>query len=260
MSSIKSVSIIGSGNVATHLGENLYTKGISIDVIFNHKLENAKKLATRLKCDCTDEPLKIPANSDLYIVALKDNFIQSTLSKINFTTQFVVHTSGSFDSSKLNQFTSKWGCFYPMQTFKKKQAVNLQGTSIFIESNHEQELNQLHNLCSTIDCNGYVLSSKQRKQLHIAAIATNNFTYHLFSHIQQYCDTHQLPYDSLQPLLLETLKKIELNEPFKHQTGPAARNEKQTIKNHLELLANENYLAEIYGLFSKQILDKQHEL
>jgi hypothetical protein len=60
-------------------------------------------------------------------------------------------------------------------------------------------------------------------------------------------------------LLDETLKKIALEEPFKHQTGPAIRNEENTIKNHLDLLANDKYLSEIYYLFSNQIKNK-HEL
>ena len=136
----------------------------------------------------------------------------------------------------------------------------MDGSSIFIESKQEHDLNLLHQLSTFIDCIPHVLNSTQRKQLHIAAIATNNFSYHLFSHIQQYCQKHNLPYSTLKPLINETIKKIQLQEPFLHQTGPAARNEQETIKNHLELLANDKYLAEIYSLFSKQITDNHNEL
>ena len=260
MSSINSISIIGSGNVASHLGETFKNKGLHIDLVYNHSIENGKILATQLNCQFTDDASKITLDSDLYLIALADKHIEDTLCKTNFTNQLIVHTSGSFDSTKLEQFSQRWGCFYPMQTFKKKQAVNLKGSSIFIESKSKEDLAQLRKLCQLINCNNHILNSTQRKQLHIAAIATNNFTYHLYSHIQQYCKKYNLPYSCLEPLLKETLKKIDLQEPFTHQTGPAERNEKQTIENHLKLLANDKYLAEIYSLFSKQITDKHNEL
>ena len=140
-----------------------------------------------------------------------------------------------------------------MQTFKKNQPTTLKGSSVFIESNNEKDNKLLNNIAKDLDCNSYSINSKQIKQLHIAAIATNNFSYHLFSCIQQYCNKNNLPYKSLNPLIEETLKKIALNEPFKHQTGPAIRNEDAVIENHLELLAEDKNLLEIYSLLSKQI-------
>ena len=44
------------------------------------------------------------------------------------------------------------------------------------------------------------------------------------------------------------------------QTGPAKRNDVKTIEKHIKILQNEEYLADIYALFSKQIIKKHHEL
>ena len=259
MNSKISISILGSGNVATHLSNYFHKKGIKIDVIFNHKLASAKELATKVNCPFTTHPEEIPLTSTIYLLALPNQHIKSTLKQLKLKDQFLVHTSGSFNSELLQKHTNRWGCFYPMQTFVKNQTIKLKDSSIFIEAKNAKDKEILEKLCLIIECNCHFLNSKQRQQLHIGAIATNNFSYHLFSCIQEYFIKHNLPYSTLQPLLEETLKKIALQEPFSHQSGPAIRNEESTIENHLNLLANEKYLAEIYHLFSKQIKNK-HEL
>lgn len=222
-------------------------------MVYNHTLANAQTLARQINCPYTNSIKDLPKASSVYLIALADSHILKTLNQLELNHPFLVHTSGSFDSSQLNKFTSNWGCFYPMQTFKKNQPTTLKGSSVFIESNNEKNNELLNNIAKDLDCNSYSINSKQRKQLHIAAIATNNFSYHLFSCIQQYCNKNNLPYESLNPLIEETLKKIALNEPFKHQTGPAIRNEDAVIENHLELLAEDKNLLEIYSLLSKQI-------
>lgn len=259
MNSKISISILGSGNVATHLSKSFHEKGIKIDVIFNHKLTSAKELANKVNCPFTTSLNEIPSNSTIYLLALPNQYITETLENLKLKNPFIVHTSGSFNSEILEKFTNRWGCFYPLQTFVKNQPTDLRDSSVFIETKNTKDTEVLEKLCEIIECNCHILNSKQRKQLHISAVATNNFSYHLFSCIQEYCNKHDLPYSTLQPLLAETLKKIALEEPFKHQTGPAKRNEEGTIKNHLDLLANDKYLSEIYYLFSNQI-KKKHEL
>ena len=259
MNSKISISILGSGNVATHLSESFFEKGIKIDVIFNHKIASAKELANKVNCPFTTSTEEIPLNSSIYLLALPGKYMLNTLNQIKLTNPFLVHTSGSFNSESLQNYTNRWGCFYPMQTFVKNQPTNLKNSSVFIEANNAKDKVTLEEISSIIECNCHFLNSKQRQQLHIGAIATNNFTYHLFSCIQEYFKKHNLPYSTLLPLLDETLKKIAIEEPFKHQTGPAIRNEENTIKNHLGLLANDKYLSEIYYLFSNQIKNK-HEL
>ena len=143
-----------------------------------------------------------------------------------------------------------------MQSLKKDQKTEIEETAIFIESNNKKALIELKKLCSKIKCISYQINSIQRQKLHIAAIATNNFTYHLFSCIQEYCKINDLPYSSLQPLFQQTIKMINKEEPFRQQTGPAIRGENKITEKHIDLLKNETFLADIYSLFTNQIKQK----
>jgi hypothetical protein len=65
------------------------------------------------------------------------------------------------------------------------------------------------------------------------------------------CIEHQVPFEILQPLIEETAVKVNTLVPKKAQTGPAIRNDKKTIKNHLDLLNNKQ--KEIYTIITKSI-------
>ena len=65
---------------------------------------------------------------------------------------------------------------------------------------------------------------------------------------------HNIPFDILRPLILETARKTELGEPSEIQTGPASRNDQQIIIRHLDLLTDNPELWGIYSLISKNIL------
>ncbi len=225
-------------------------------MIYNYHLKSAKILADKLNALATDQSKNLPLNSNIYIVALKDDHIIETLSSLPIKDKLIAHTSGTFNSLKLNSITNRYACFYPMQTLKKDLEINFSNNSIFIEGNNENDLNILKEICLNLSCIPYEINFKQRQKLHIAAIATNNFTYHLFSCIQEYCKKHGLPYSSLIPLFKQTINNIEKELPFELQTGPAKRNEIDTIEKHRELLKNEKYLADIYLLFTNQIKNK----
>jgi predicted short-subunit dehydrogenase-like oxidoreductase (DUF2520 family) len=97
----------------------------------------------------------------------------------------------------------------------------------------------------------YAINSEQRKTIHLAAVFVNNFTNHLYKIGNDICKKNNVPFEILQPLIKETASKIEELSPKKAQTGPAIRNDKKTIKNHLNLLDKKQ--QKIYKIFTKSI-------
>lgn len=65
------------------------------------------------------------------------------------------------------------------------------------------------------------------------------------------CEEYNVPFEILQPLIKETAQKIETLSPIEAQTGPAVRNDKKTIKNHLDLLNKKQ--QKIYKTITKSI-------
>ena len=67
------------------------------------------------------------------------------------------------------------------------------------------------------------------------------------------CEEHKLSFDLLKPIILETASKVQSIVPEKAQTGPAVRNDKKVIENHLQLI--NKMQKEIYTLVTKSIMD-----
>jgi 3-deoxy-D-manno-octulosonate 8-phosphate phosphatase (KDO 8-P phosphatase) len=62
----------------------------------------------------------------------------------------------------------------------------------------------------------------------------------------------------LKPLITETAHKIEEADPFKAQTGPAVRFDKDTILKHLESLNNFPHYRNLYSLISNSIYNRHN--
>lgn len=225
-----SVVIVGNGNVATHL-VNAFLKVDSIKVT----QINSRKLTTIPKADIT-------------IIAVSDDAIAEVSSKINNT--FVVHTSGSVSINDLKNKTKK-GVFYMLQTFSKDKKVDFSEIPFCLEAENENDFKLLKNLAKLIGKNTYKINSEQRKALHVAAVFVNNFTNHLYKIGNDICKENNVPFEVLQPLIKETAAKVETLSPKKAQTGPAIRNDKKTIKNHLDLLNKQQ--QKIYKILTKSI-------
>jgi len=109
-------------------------------------------------------------------------------------------------------------------------------------------------LAGTISDRVYAVDSEQRTKLHVAAVFANNFTNRMYGIPRQLLEQDGLSFDILKPLIVETAEKILANPPEAVQTGPAARNDKQLIRAHLEILRKNPPYREIYKLLTDSIL------
>src|SRR5471030_3119686 len=89
------IVLIGSGNVATHLGKAFAKSGHEIVQVFSHTAANGKILAAILKCDFTNKIQMINPKADVYFIALKDDAIESFVKKFKCNGKVILHTSGS---------------------------------------------------------------------------------------------------------------------------------------------------------------------
>jgi predicted short-subunit dehydrogenase-like oxidoreductase (DUF2520 family) len=105
----------------------------------------------------------------------------------------------------------------------------------------------------------HVLSSEQRKSLHLAAVFANNFANLMFELSEELLEQSDIDRTILQPLIIETANKILMQPARESQTGPAARGDKQTIQAHQKLLGENNTYREIYDRLTAEIYQRTHE-
>ncbi len=240
------VVIIGAGNVALHLLK-AFEECTKIDVLQMYS-RSIKK--TENNISFTTDYTKIK-DADIYIIAVSDDAIPSVSKKLTHKKGLVVHTSGSVPMHVLSK-NSRYGVFYPLQTFSKEQEVDFSTVPICIEAKNKTGLDLLTSLGNLVSRNVQEVSSEQRKSLHLAAVIVNNFTNHLYHLGNTICEEKNVSFELLKPLILETVKKLDTSSPFNAQTGPAKRGDKGTIKSHLNQLKDEN-LKKIYSILSQSI-------
>ena len=180
--------------------------------------------------------------ADIYLLAISDDSVAEVAQKLP-STALVVHTAGSVQMNVIPQ--KRKGVFYPLQSFSNNQLVDFSTIPIGIEATEEKDVTLLMELAQTIGSKPKILSSEQREIVHLAAVLVNNFTNHLLTQAAKLCEAHNLPFELLRPLLIETVRKTEQSTPHESQTGPALRNDQKTLSRHLKLIENPE-LKKIY--------------
>jgi predicted short-subunit dehydrogenase-like oxidoreductase (DUF2520 family) len=250
------IVIIGSGNVAQHL-ITAFKKADGIDLVqvFARKKESLLHL---LGSQFIIDDFNSLEEADVYIIAVSDNAITEVSTQFPFQNRLVVHTSGSIAMDELSNRNRK-GVFYPLQTFSKIKEIDFSAIPICLETEIEKDYPILETVARAISSKNYAISSKQRKAIHVSAVFVCNFVNHLYQIGNEICIENNIPFAILKPLIEETASKIETLSPIDVQTGPAKRNDSQTINTHLNFLTNENQ-KEIYKLLTKSIIDHGKKL
>lgn len=244
-----SVSILGAGNVATHLFKAFYkAENIVVNQWFNRNLDSIKAYENQVEITNDYSKLK---EADVYILAVSDDAIRKVSNKLPFKNRFIVHTSGGMIMHEMDKKNTR-GVFYPLQSFSKDVEVDFTQVPICIEAENKPNYKLLNDLAIAIHSKCYKINSEQRNSLHLAAVFVNNFTNQLYRIAHEITESKGVEFDILKPLIKETANKIDTLSPYRAQTGPALRNDQKTIKNHLELLENEQQ-KEIYKLLTKAI-------
>lgn len=240
--------ILGAGNVATHLAKAFSNaENVKVKQVYNHRPQSLHSFKNFV---ATTPDINQLEKADVYLIALKDDVISDVADQLKDNDALVLHTSGSVPLEALNRFKNH-GVFYPVQTFSKKKEVNFREIPICLEANTTKNLEVLKELAAKISNKIYEIDSEQRKALHLAAVFVNNFTNHLYSLGAEICRKNEIPFDILKPLIRETVDKLESLTPLEAQTGPALRNDKQTISSHLKMLEPEH--QQLYKILTQSI-------
>jgi len=250
------VTIIGAGNVGTHLAKRFFEKKIEIIQIFSRELQKAEILAKEVEAKATNDLTKINDLADVYIVAVKDDAIEMVARQLPFKSKLVVHTSGAKSSKVFESHIKNYGVFYPLQTFSISKEANFEALPICIFAELASSQLILNQLAKRICPNVYVIDDEQRATLHVCAVMVNNFTNFMYVMAEDILNKEQLKLDILRPLIQETVNKIQKYPAQLMQTGPARREDKQTISQHLQFLEKYPDYHKVYELLSESIIQK----
>ena len=245
------ISMIGAGNLATHLSIALQASGHDVVQLFSRTAKTAVPLAQKLNCPFTTNLIELE-QSDLAIIVVSDDVISEVASQITLP---MVHTSGTKGMEVLNQ-NNLHGVLYPLQTFSKNKEVNFQNIPICVEASNKEFEKILVEIAKSVSKKVSLLNSKQRKHLHLSAVMACNFSNLMYTLADEICQAHEIPFELLKPLIEETAHKMQSIAPTDAQTGPASRKDLLTIERHLSHLHTDLEKKEIYQILTESILKR----
>ena len=253
---IKNISIIGTGNVAWHLGNAFARSGIEINHIAGREMEKAKQLAELLGCKSFGTLEDEIPESDLYLLAVRDDVIRTVFEKVFKKGRFIVHHAGAIKADILDMHDNKYGVIWPMQTLTKNNEIDLKETLIAVSGNSEETQAQLKELASKISSRVIEVSDEQRSVMHLSAVWINNYTNHMYDIAYNLLKENNLSLELFYPLMEEHLNKLKEMPPDQLQTGPAIRGDMATLAKHKSMMNNHKEWKELYDTLAKSILHK----
>ena len=246
------IVIIGAGNVAFHLIKSITNSGHQLVQIYNRTIENIKE--STKKIPLSDSIGGIYPNADIYIICVKDNAIEEIANQLKMNNKLVLHTSGNRTMDILQNSSSNYGIFYPIQSFTKDIPLNFKKVPIIIEANNAEALEMLKSFSESISDRVVEMNLEKRQKLNIAGVFVNNFTNHLYHLMDEYLEKESIDFSILHPIIQNTVDKIKIKSPRACQTGPAIRNDQETIENQKKILEKEIELLKIYNEFTQGIM------
>jgi predicted short-subunit dehydrogenase-like oxidoreductase (DUF2520 family) len=248
---LKSIAIVGSGNMAWQLGKALYQAGYQINKVYGRKQSSAKALADELNAEVATT-LAACAASDCIILAITDSAIAEVAHQIPPGEFMIVHTSGMVKLEELGNHKHR-GVFYPLQSLNKDVDTTFNQIPVLIEASTPELLTKLKVCAANISTKVFEVSSNERQYVHLAAVFANNFTNHLLGISYEIMDRNGIDTAILYPLITETFYKAIANHPNLVQTGPAKRGDMITVSKHIDLLRQFTDYRQIYEVMSSSI-------
>lgn len=253
------IVLIGSGNVAAAIGKLALQSGNEVQMILGRSEASAHALASMLNCNYTLDPNHLVQTADIYIIAIQDREIKTLLSALSISdSAIVVHTAGGVSIDVFKNIFKNYGVLYPLQSLRKEQA-KVPLIPFFLDANNQTTKELLMNFAGGLSNQVYFAGDEQRMKLHIAAVFCSNFTNYLYAVAADYCETEQIDFQSLIPLIGETAARLGSISPVEAQTGPAARRDLPTIEKHLLELNHQGHMEaeHVYSFLTHQIMASQ---
>ncbi|MBK7969075.1 MAG: DUF2520 domain-containing protein [Bacteroidetes bacterium] len=247
------IYIIGTGKVATLLGKMLVKCGHRPLGISGRNEKIVNSLSKLLGCQSYHSITDLPANGDIYFIAVKDDAIGIVSKSLKHVKGALIHTSGATPLTTIGRKTGA-GVFYPVSTIRENFPKSLKKVPLCLEATDEATMKKLGILATALSNKIYLLDSGERARLHLAAVFTNNFTNHLLGIAMNLLDEKHLPAELLEYLAVSTVRNAFENGAIESQTGPAVRNDTRTIQRQLKALKSDKQAYEIYKLITNQLL------
>lgn len=257
------ITIIGLGQVGTALLRVFSSHGYEVISAYNRT-----NVADALKSEFADTDFVQDISSleqtigDLIFLTVSDDSIASLSGELsgysfNWDGKTVVHCSGTHSSESLSALKKagvRTASFHPMQAITKS-TDSFSGIWFDIEGD-EKALKNLELIAETFGAQSFRVEPEAKPFLHASAVVASNYLVvlaDLVSKISAEANiSEETALKALTPLMENTLQNIKNLGITEALTGPIARGDVETVREHLEQLKKTPEALSLYKTFGME--------
>lgn len=263
------ISIIGAGKVGTALGFLLQKKGFKIAAVSSRNKETLDKALAYIKAVATTDLVEAARLGEVIFITTKDDAIEKICCEIaaggGFQKgNFVFHTSGALSNVVLKsakESSAFVGSIHPMQSFADVEgAIRQLPHSVFGITAEEPALSVARGIVEALRGEIVLIKDEDKPLYHAAACVVSNylvsliyFSQKLYSHLKI---EPKIALKAFPPLMKGTLNNVERLGTVDALTGPIARGDIETVKQHLDSLKEVSQEAlEFYQVLGRETVE-----
>lgn len=204
----------------------------------------------------------------LILITVPDDQISAVCDKlseknINWTSRTVVHMSGSQSHSALDilrKAGAQTGSLHPLQTFTKGDTGDRFKEIWFTFQGEKSCYPVLESLVTEAGAHLKTMTAEQKKMMHIAAVFASNYLVALMDVVEQLTESKSIEdgLEMLNPIIHQTIENIFSRGTEQSLSGPIARGDESTVKDHLKQLGSDSDLGRLYKHLGMTALNIAH--
>ena len=259
-----SIGFIGAGKAGVSLGAYFCSKGMEISGYLSRSINSAVSAAGITSSNAFTVLSDLVASSDMIIVSTPDGVIGKIwedLRKCDISDRIICHLSGVLSSDIFEGIEAKGSYGYsvhPMFAFSGRDG-NFQDMEkvCFTIDGSKDKLDEVRDFFRCMGNRTFVIDKKQKHLYHASNVMVSNLVTALLSigtEAFQRCGVSgEDALGAMLPLIKGNIENIAKKGFPGSLTGPAERNDTDTIMKHLDVLGEEERL--IYSLLTKRLAE-----
>ncbi len=264
------IGFIGAGKAGTSLGSYFASKGLEISGFSSRTLESALSAARITASEAFPSFKELAKNSDIIVISTPDDAVSDIWSKLrtlDLKDRIIFHLSGSLSSGIFEGIAQKEATGYsvhPMFAFSRRDG-NFEGlqTAFFTLEGPREKMDEIRELFRVTGNRTLVIQKEHKTLYHASNVMVSNLVVALISAGSlsfEKCGVRGGdPLEALLPLIKCNMDNISEKGLAGALTGPAERNDINTVRKHLDVLDEEE--RAIYVLLTEKLVglaEKKH--
>ena len=224
---IATAHVIGMGRLGRHLADRLETIGVNIQRWSRAADERVLSME-----DWTGH-----AAADAIFLAVPDDALPAVAARVAEGLQestLLVHHAGAVPADVLPVTDHQRAVMWPPMTFGHGTTPDWNTLPLGVEADRPDILEWATRLAPR----AFPLTSGSRRALHLCAVLAGNLTAAWIGMVEEYLGQSDLDIAILEPLIVESVHKALEGNALDTVSGPASRNDRQTLEGQMEALAS----------------------